>query len=106
MLEAIACAFMVTLTADWSLSDSQQTSDLPLVYFWRYLLDICNDLSRDLTLIDAIAMECAYIKQLIAAEIEKANDENPFSPHLDAAHKRRLFFSKDMVYIGLGLKIM
>ena len=28
-IEAIARAFMVTLTADWSLSDSQRISDLP-----------------------------------------------------------------------------
>ncbi|RFN46935.1 heterokaryon incompatibility protein-domain-containing protein [Fusarium flagelliforme] len=105
-IEAVARAFMVTLTADWSLSDSQRISDLPLVYFWRYLLDIFNEISTDPTLRDAVTAERERIRDLISAETEKGNDENLFSLHLDTAHQRRLFFSKDLAYIGLGPKIL
>jgi len=105
-IEAIARAFMVTLTADWSLSDSQRISDLPLVYFWRYLLNICDEISTDPALRDVVAVECANIKDLISGETEKGNDENLSSLHLDAAHERRLFFTRDLAYIGLGPKIL
>ncbi|KAJ4015526.1 hypothetical protein NW752_006986 [Fusarium irregulare] len=105
-IEAIARAFMVTLTADWSLSDSQRVSDLPLVYFWHFLLDICNEISTASELRDAVDAERAHIRDLISAETEKTDDENPFSLHLDAAHERRLFFSKDLAYIGLGPKVV
>ncbi|RBR20100.1 uncharacterized protein FIESC28_05379 [Fusarium coffeatum] len=105
-IEAIARAFMVTLTADWSLSDSQRIGDLPLIYFWRYLLDVCNESSTNPALKDAFNAERAYIRDIISAETERANDENLFSLHLDAAHERRLFFSKDLAYIGLGPKIL
>ncbi|CAG7561909.1 unnamed protein product, partial [Fusarium equiseti] len=47
-----------------------------------------------------------HIGDLIPAETEKGNDENPFSLHVDAAHERRLFFSRDLAYIGLGPKML
>ncbi|KAJ4135292.1 hypothetical protein NW768_004914 [Fusarium equiseti] len=105
-IEAIARAFMVTLTADWSLSDNQRTSDLPLIYFWRYLLDICNAISTDPVFRDAVTAERTDIRDLLSAETDNTHDENLFSLHLDAAHERRLFFSRDLAYIGLGPKIL
>ena len=69
-------------------------------------MDVCNGDSTNPALRDAVDAERAHISHLISAEIQKADDENLFSLHLDAAHERRLFFSKDLAYIGLGPEIL
>ncbi|KAM5374291.1 hypothetical protein ACJZ2D_006616 [Fusarium nematophilum] len=99
--EAISRAFMVTLTADWNLSDNERMSDQPLTHFWSYMWRVYHGLCDGRAVGEA---EDEYTKYLMT--LKSDSDGKLFSRHLDAAHNRRLFFTKNRAYIGLGPRMM
>ncbi|KAF4448948.1 heterokaryon incompatibility protein [Fusarium austroafricanum] len=103
--EAIARAFMVTLTANWSLNDHERMSDQPLSHFWQYLSQVYHQF-RDSGSKDELDADRETTKYQFSPHLNSDRDANLFSLHLDAAYERRLFFTKDLSYIGLGPRIM
>ncbi|UZP40119.1 hypothetical protein NXS19_007935 [Fusarium pseudograminearum] len=100
--EAIARAFMVALTGDWSLNNRERMSDQPLSHFWEHMWQVYRRLRRDSGFADVVDAEQENIKYLMAPKSSSNDHVNVFSLHLDAAHERRLFLTKDLSYIGLG----
>ncbi|KAM0368868.1 hypothetical protein ACHAPK_006531 [Fusarium culmorum] len=104
--EAIARAFMVTLTGDWNLNNHERMSDQPLSHFWEHMWRVYHRLRRDSGFGDAVDIQQENTKYLMPQKSSSNDQVNVFSLHLDAAHERRLFLTKDLSYIGLGPKTM
>ncbi|KAM0406525.1 hypothetical protein ACHAPZ_003289 [Fusarium culmorum] len=104
--EAIARAFMVTLTGDWNLNNHERMSDQPLSHFWEHMWRVYHRLRRDSGFGDAVDIQQENTKYLKPQKSSSNDQVNVFSLHLDAAHERRLFLTKDLSYIGLGPKTM
>ncbi|VTO88525.1 unnamed protein product [Fusarium graminearum] len=104
--EAIAHAFMVTLTGDWSLNNRERMSDQPLSHFWEHMRRVYHRLRRDSGFGHVVDAEQASTKYLMLPKLSSNDQFNVFSLHLDAAHERRLFLTRDLSYIGLGPKTM
>ncbi|KAI6084372.1 heterokaryon incompatibility protein-domain-containing protein [Hypoxylon rubiginosum] len=99
--EAIARAMMVTLTADWNLTNQERVADQPISHFWAYIREIYLRLHDNEV---ELKEECANL--LAEAESDTTVNANIFRLHLDASHRRRVFFTKDKAYVGLGPSIM
>ncbi|KAL3602819.1 hypothetical protein FPOAC2_07132 [Fusarium poae] len=104
--EAIARAFMVTLTGNWNLNDGESMSDQPLSHFWEYMWRVNQRHRRDTGFGDAVDAERGSTKYLVQPDPSNKHRVDMFGLHLDAAHERRIFFTKDFSYIGLGPRIM
>jgi hypothetical protein len=100
----LARAFMVTLTANWALTDSEMMEHEPLFNFWAYLWQAYNQqlkLSKDN---DAVKEE--FQRVLEPPSADDPGDANLYRLHLNAAYNRRMFFAKHKLFIGLGPKSM
>ncbi|KAI0454905.1 heterokaryon incompatibility protein-domain-containing protein [Xylaria acuta] len=105
--EALARAVMVTLTADWNLSNYERVADQPLRYFYAYMWRAYYRLQEEtMSTRYQVDIEEEYISHLPKAIPDNTADANIYRLHLDAAHHRRVFFTRDMLYVGLGPGIM
>ncbi|KAM0228241.1 hypothetical protein ACHAPO_010889 [Fusarium lateritium] len=104
--EEIARAFMVTITGNWNLNDSESMSEQPLSYFWEYMWRVHQKRRRDSGFEDAVDDQLEINKYLVKPDPNNKHHVDMFSLHLDSAHERRLFITKDLSYIGLGPRMM
>jgi heterokaryon incompatibility protein (HET) len=102
--DALARAFMVTLAANWNLSMRERIADQPMCHFWAYMWRVYRRLYQE-RISDEIwsDIENEYKGFL---DLPDVGDADLFRLHLDAAHNRRIFFTKDLSYFGLGPCIM
>lgn len=80
-------------------------SDQPLTNFWQYLPQVYYQF-RDLNSKHKLDAECETTKYLVSLHSIRNRDANMSTLHLDAAYERRLFFTRDLSYIGLRPRIM
>lgn len=104
---ALAHAFMVTLTANWSLTERELVADQPVSHFWAYIWRVYRRLYEEAKSDeDRADIGKEYSSLVIMPNASGTGDADLYRLHLDAAHNRRIFFTKDKSYIGLGPSIM
>lgn len=102
--DALARAFMVTLAANWNLSVLERVADQPLHHFWAYMWQVYRGLYEKARLEeDRKDIENEYKGLLF---LPNTGDADLYRLYLDGAHNRRIFFTKDLSYLGLGPCIM
>ncbi|PQE13296.1 heterokaryon incompatibility protein [Rutstroemia sp. NJR-2017a BVV2] len=100
----LARAFMVTLTANWGLTETVMMEHEPLSNFWAYLWQAHDALLKISEDHDAVKGELQHV-----LEPQNANDPGDadlYRLHLNAAYNRRMFFTKHKYFLGLGPKSM
>jgi hypothetical protein len=106
-IEALAHAFMVTLVANWSLTERELVAERPVSHFWAYIWRVyCKLYEETKSGEDRANIEKEYTNLLIMPNADETGHADLYGLHLDAAHNRRIFFTKDILYIGLGPSIM
>ncbi|RDL39481.1 Uncharacterized protein BP5553_03821 [Venustampulla echinocandica] len=100
----LARAFMVTLTANWSLTETEMMAHEPLSNFWAYLWQAYDELLKVSEDHDAVKRELQHV--LEPQNADDPGDANLYRLHLNAAYTRRMFFSKHKSFLGLGPKGM
>lgn len=102
-IEAIARAIMVTLTANWNLTNQERVADLPIDYFWACMKEAYHRLhDKALSNEDKGKLEEDYGSLLAEGMADVAVEANIYRLHLDAADCRRVFFTETKAYVGLG----
>ncbi|KAI3335918.1 heterokaryon incompatibility protein-domain-containing protein [Ustulina deusta] len=103
--ETLARAVMVTLSADWNLTGQERMTDQSISHFWAYLWEAYNRLHDETTPSRDQAELEEYASLLAKVEPDIPADANIYRLHLDTAYNRRVFFTADKAYIGLGPSI-
>ncbi|CAJ2508758.1 Uu.00g137840.m01.CDS01 [Anthostomella pinea] len=105
--EALARAVMITLSANWNLTNQERVVDQSTSHFWAYLWEanhrLRNEAAPDRDQAE-FEKDCANRLANIVSDVEA--DANIYRLHLDTAHYHRVFFTEDQTYIGLGPSIM
>jgi hypothetical protein len=105
--EALARAFMVTLVANWSLTETELAETQPLRHFWAYLWRAYDKLRKEAPSEERrTEIQQEFQDVLVPQDLDNPGDADLYRLHLDAAYHRRIFFTKKMSYIGLGPSIM
>lgn len=98
---------MVTLVANWSLTKREHATDQPTSHFWVYMWRVYSKLYEEATSDkDRADIEKEYGSVLISRNSGDASDADVYRQCLDAAHNRRIFFTKQLAYLGLGPSVM
>ncbi|KAI1743029.1 heterokaryon incompatibility protein-domain-containing protein [Xylaria scruposa] len=100
--EALARAVMVTLSADWNLTGQERVMNQSIGHFWAYLWEVYHRLHDETTAGRDQAELEEYASLLAKVEPDIPADANIYRLHLDAASNRRVFFTENKAYIGLG----
>jgi hypothetical protein len=94
---------MVTLAANWSLTESESIATQPLCHFWAFLWRAYNMILATSTAKGEAAVYEEDIKQFLLQPNSNEDGDFDLNCHnLHAAHQRRLFFSRNKSFIGLG----
>ncbi|KAF4634089.1 hypothetical protein G7Y89_g4018 [Cudoniella acicularis] len=93
-------AFMVTLVANWNLTETERMEHQPLCNFWAYLWRVYEELLN-------VSENRRAVEEIFHPILEPQNPDNPGDPdlyrlHLNGAYHRRMFFTKHKCYLGLG----
>jgi hypothetical protein len=106
-IEALAHAFMVPLVPNWSLTERELVAERPVSHFWAYIWRVyCRLYQETKSGEDRANIEKEYTNLLVMPNADKTGHADHYGLHLDAAHNRRIFLTKDIFYIGLGPSIM
>ncbi|CZR69694.1 uncharacterized protein PAC_19594 [Phialocephala subalpina] len=106
-IEALGQAFMVTFTANWRLSGTELMEHQPQRHFWNYLWRIYDRLLEEARSEQHYQeVEQCFHHVLKPQSIDDPGDADLYRHYLDAAYNRRMFFTKDKFYLGLGPSIM
>ena len=100
----LARAFMVTLTANWSLTETEMMEHEPLSNFWAYLWQAYDELLK-------VSEDPGVVKRELEHVLKPQNandtgDANLYRLYLNAAYNRRMFFTKHKSFLDLGPKSM
>jgi hypothetical protein len=98
----LARAFMVTLTANWVLTDSEMMEHEPLSNFWAYLWQAYDQHVKGEKDHDVAKEELQRV--LEPQSTADPGDANLYRLHLNAAYNRRMFFTNHKQFLGLGPK--
>ena len=84
-----------------------QVADLSIDHFWAYMWEAYNRLDDEAALSNGQAKWGKGYASLLAKTVPDATaDANIYRLHLDAADRRRVFFTENKAYVGLGSSIM
>jgi hypothetical protein len=98
----LARAFMVTLTANWSLTETERMEHEPISNFWAYLWQAYDELLKVSEDPGVVKGEFEHV--LKPQNADDTGDANLYRLYLNAAYNRRIFFTKHKSFLGLGPK--
>lgn len=100
-IDTLARAIMVTLSADWNLSHQKRVRDLEISDFWAYV----GCAYQKCVATDQAGLPLAYDGPWVKPSLESRANRNVYPLCLDAAHRRKLFFTEHL-YVGIGPNMM